>query len=31
MVPVLLEGRGFLDDQVIEERRLVVLIDLTWS
>jgi hypothetical protein len=24
------EGRGFLDYQVVEERRLVVLVDLTW-
>jgi len=27
---VLPEGRGFLDYQVVEERRLVVLVDLTW-
>ena len=24
------EGRGFLDYQVVEARRLVVLVDLTW-
>jgi hypothetical protein len=24
------EGRAFLDYQVVEERRLVVLVDLTW-
>jgi hypothetical protein len=27
---VLPEGRGFLDYHVVEERRLVVLVDLTW-
>jgi hypothetical protein len=27
---VLPEGRGFLDYQVVEQRRLVVLVDLTW-
>ena len=25
------EGRAFLDYQVVEQRRLVVLVDLTWS
>jgi hypothetical protein len=28
---VLPEGRGFLDYQVVQERRLVVLVELTWS
>lgn len=27
---VFAEGRGFLDYQVVEERRLVVLVDLSW-
>jgi hypothetical protein len=27
---VLPEGRGFLDYHVVEQRRLVVLVDLTW-
>jgi hypothetical protein len=28
---VLPEGRGFLDYQVVQDRQLVVLVDLTWS
>jgi hypothetical protein len=27
---VFAEGRGFLDDHIFEEQRVVVLVDLTW-